>query len=146
MNRHHRAPVERVGKGTALVGQAALTSGRCERGAASLLVGGVVALVMVIAAVGLLAATFATAERDAANAADLAALSGAAAQGRGEAACEVAGTVASHNGARLASCAVSGDSLDFVVAVRVERRLALPLGLAPTVYARAEAGRLEPVP
>ncbi|MBA3020055.1 Rv3654c family TadE-like protein [Propionicimonas sp.] len=118
---------------------------RGERGAASLLVSAAVALAMVITAVGLLAGVFAAAQRDAANAADLAALSGASVYSRGGSACEVAARIAAENGAHLASCRVSGDSFDFVVAVSVDHRLALPLGLAPTVRASAEAGRLEPL-
>lgn len=117
---------------------------RGDRGAGTLLVAGVVLVAMVITAVGLLVGGLAVAQRGAANAADLAALSGAAEHTKGQDSCAAARRIAAQNGAALATCKVSGDGLDFVVSVTVERELRLPLGLSPTVRASAEAGRLEP--
>ena len=118
---------------------------RGEQGSGTLLVAGVVLVAMVITAVGLLVGGLAVAQRGAANAADLAALSGAAEHAKGQDSCAAARRIAAQNGAALSTCKVSGDGLDFVVSVTVERELRLPLGLSPTVRASAEAGRLEPV-
>jgi secretion/DNA translocation related TadE-like protein len=118
---------------------------RDERGAGTLLLAAVLLLAMTITAIGLMAAVFALAQRDAANGADLAALSGAAQYAKGQDACVTAQRIATQNGASLATCKVSGDSVDYVVAVTVERRLELPLGLSPLVRASAQAGRLGPV-
>jgi secretion/DNA translocation related TadE-like protein len=116
-----------------------------QRGAGTVLLAAVIAVMMVITAVGVLIGVFATAQRQAANAADLAALSGAAGYVRGEDPCAVARRVAADNGVELATCRLSGDSLDFVVVVTVERRLHSAV-LPPTVAASAQAGRLEPLP
>jgi secretion/DNA translocation related TadE-like protein len=99
-------------------------------------------LVMVLAGVGVLLAGYVAAQHAAADAADLAALSGAAAHTRGRDACAAAGGVARANQVSLAGCRVSGDSFDFVVEVTVVRHLRAPPGLPGTVTAKAEAGRL----
>lgn len=143
--------------------------GRDQRGSGTLLVAAVVLVAMVIAAAGLLIGVYAVAQRDAANAADLAALSGAAQYEAGQyangqyangqytngrdandqqpnsaSACGAARRIATENGAELTRCKVSGDSLDFVVSVTVTQRLRA-LFLPASVNASAEAGRLEPV-
>ena len=76
-------------------------------------------------------------------AADLAALSGAAAYVRGQDVCDQARQIARQNGADLISCTRVGDDLDFVVTVRtaVPARSRLP-GMPRTVEAEAHAGRL----
>jgi secretion/DNA translocation related TadE-like protein len=105
----------------------------------------VLLLVMLLTAVGVVVGAVAVAQRDAAQASDLAALSGAAARLGGQDGCGAAKRIAAANGAVMATCKVSGDEIDFVVAVRVEHQLALPLGLTMTVHADAQAGRLGPV-
>lgn len=132
---------------------------RDQRGSGTLLVAAVVLVAMVITAAGLLIGVYAVAQRDAANAADLAALSGAAQyeadqyangqyandqQPNSASACGAARRIAAKNGAELTKCKVSGDSLDFVVSVTVTQRLGA-LFLPASVNASAEAGRLEPV-
>ena len=90
---------------------------RGERGAASLLVVSCVALLLLIGcALGVVAAMV-RAHRTAESAADLAALAGAAAHQRGEAACAVAGTVADANGAAVDTC--TADGADVWVSVTV---------------------------
>jgi secretion/DNA translocation related TadE-like protein len=89
-----------------------------ERGAAALLavaMGGV--LLLVAAALGV-AAALVVDHRRAQSAADLAALAGAAAIGRGDQPCAAAGEVAGLNGADLRDCSTSG--LTVTVRVRIE--------------------------
>jgi secretion/DNA translocation related TadE-like protein len=76
-------------------------------------------------------------------AADLAALSGAVAHASGDDACAQARRIAPQNGARVTSCTLVGDDIDFVVTVRtaVSVRSRLP-GLPRTVEAEAHAGRV----
>jgi secretion/DNA translocation related TadE-like protein len=109
---------------------------RTERGAAALLavaMAGV--LLMVGAALGVVAALVVD-HRRAQAAADLAALAGAVAAGRGDQACPAAADVARGNGAELVDCAHDGR----VVTVRV--RVAGPhwLGQEADLEARARAG------
>jgi secretion/DNA translocation related TadE-like protein len=113
-----------------------------ERGSGTLLIAAVTLLVMVLAGVGVLLAGYVAAQHAAAGAADLSALSGAAASVRGQDACAAAGGIARANRVRLTSCKVFGDSFDFVVKVTVVRQLRAPPGLPATVTASAEAGRL----
>lgn len=113
-----------------------------ERGSGTLLIAAVVLLVMVLAGVGVLLAGYVAAQHAAADAADLSALSAAAAYVRGRDACAAARGVARANQVGLTACRVSGDSLDFVVEVTVVRQLRAPPGLPASVAARAEAGRL----
>lgn len=107
-----------------------------ERGAATLLVGTCLALLLVIgAALGVVAALV-VGHRSAQAAADLASLAGAAALARGETACEAAAELAEANGASLQECRVTGD--DVVVLVRVSGPRWL--GQRGDLEARARAG------
>jgi secretion/DNA translocation related TadE-like protein len=120
-----------------------------QRGAGTLLVSVAMVVVLVVAAVALLAVSYAGAQREAVDAADLTALAGAAGYARGQDACGVAADIAKANRVVLAKCDVSGDSMDFVVAVTVQRDLdwplALPgLGLPAVVQGASQAGRLSP--
>lgn len=88
-----------------------------DRGAATVLV---IALTGFLLALGLTLASVAglvRAHRGAQAAADLAALAGAAAQARGEAACPAATTIASANGGRLTVCRPDGRELYVEVVV-----------------------------
>jgi secretion/DNA translocation related TadE-like protein len=116
--------------------------GRSQRGSGTLLVAGALLVVVVIAGIALVLVGYIAAQHGAAGAADLAALSGAAAYVRGDDACAAVRTVARANGANLKSCAVAGDSFDFVVTITVTKQLRAPPGLPATVTASAEAGRL----
>ncbi|HAM45517.1 MAG TPA: hypothetical protein DCM67_10930 [Propionibacteriaceae bacterium] len=113
-----------------------------QRGAGTLMAAVVVAVLMLIAGVGVFAAVVALAQRDADNAADLSALSGAAAFAAGQDPCPAARRIAASNGVEVRQCRVIGDLLDFVVTVEVQRRVTLVLGVEPTVRSEARAGRL----
>ncbi|HML49890.1 MAG TPA: hypothetical protein PKD84_00575 [Propionicimonas sp.] len=113
-----------------------------QRGAGTLMVAVVVAVLMLITGVGALAAVVALAQRDADQAADLAALSGAAAFAAGQEACPAARQIAASNGVEVRGCRVVGDLLDFVVTVEVQRRVTVVFGIEPTVRSEARAGRL----
>lgn len=113
-----------------------------ERGAGTVLVAAVALLLMVLAGVGVVLAGYLAAQHAAAGAADLSALSGAAAYVRGDDACSAARRVARDNGVALTACVVAGDSFGFVIKATVVKHLRAPPGLPDTVTARAEAGRL----
>lgn len=117
--------------------------GHSQRGSGTVLVAAVI-LVLMVVAVGLtVVAGYIAAAHHARAAADLVALSGAAAQARRQDACRVASGVATENRVRLSACHVRGDSLDFVVSVTVARSLDAPTPLLPgEVDASALAGRL----
>lgn len=112
---------------------------RDERGSGSLLAGlCVLALGLLVAAL-LAAATFALGRHRATGAADLAAIAAAQAQLAGADACAAAGRAAAANDAELASCAVTGDEVEFVVTVRV--RLSVAFGpVREALTGRANAG------
>lgn len=74
--------------------------------------------------------------RRAESAADLAALAGAGAAGRGEDGCAAAASVAGDNGVDLVACEVLGRD----VRVRVERRREYVAGLTARLVAEARAG------
>jgi len=83
-------------------------TGRAERGSAPLFAVAVIGvLILVGAALGVVAAMV-HAHRVAQAAADLSALAGAQAQGRGRDPCAAAAVVAGANGAALDSCVVEG--------------------------------------
>jgi len=116
---------------------------RDERGSGTVLVTAVVLALALVASAVLVVATYVAVVHHARAAADLVALSGAAARSRGESACRAAGVAASRNGVRLTTCREQGDSLDFVVTVTVEQRVTVPSPVLPdTVGASAHAGRL----
>jgi secretion/DNA translocation related TadE-like protein len=115
-----------------------------ERGAGTVLVLGVVAATLSLAAVMAVIGQAFVARHRAAAAADLAALSGAtaAANGDGGRACGRAAAVAAANGARLVSCAETPDGVVSVVAA-VARPPILISVVAVTARARAgPAGRV----
>ena len=116
---------------------------RSERGTATFVMLGVLAVVLAVAAAGMVVGGYLVAVHRARAAADLAALSGAAAFQHGGAACPKARAIALSNGADLVVCDQVGDQLDFVVTARVRVRIgsewALP-GLPKSVEAIAYAG------
>ena len=116
---------------------------RCERGSATVLMAAIMGVVVTLSAAALVIAGYLVGHHRARSAADLAALSGAAAHARGEDACEQARRIARQNGAKVTSCTRVGDEIDFVVTVRtaVPARSRLP-GLPRTVEAEAHAGRV----
>lgn len=119
-------------------------SGRGQRGAGTVLVAMSMLVVLVVATVAFLVLTYAGAQRSCNGAADLAALAGASALVGGQDACATSAKIAAENDARVVRCEVSGDSIDFVVSVTVERPLGRWLGLPAVVGATSHAGRLAP--
>lgn len=113
-----------------------------QRGAGTLMIGVIMAVLMMVTGVGALGAVVALAHRDVAHAADLSALSGAAAFASGQDPCPAARRIAASNGVELHQCRVIGDLLDFVVTVEVQRRVTLVFGMEPTVSSESRAGRL----
>ena len=114
---------------------------RDERGSGTLLAVGVMAVVGVVATTAVLAAVYLVAGHRAHGAADLAALSGAAAYAEGRDPCRAAARLARANDARLVRCERVGDDVDYVVSVtvEVEAGLAVP-GLPRALRGRAHAG------
>jgi secretion/DNA translocation related TadE-like protein len=100
-------------------------------------------VVVTLAAAATVVAGYLVSHHRARTAADLAALSGAAAYARGEDACDQARHTADRNGARVTRCDQVGDRVDFVVTVRVvvEVRVRSP-GLPRRVEGEAHAGRV----
>ena len=115
--------------------------GRGERGSGTLLVVGVMAVVGVVAVVATVAAAYLVAGHRARAAADLAALSGAAAYAEGRPPCPEAARLARSNGGRLQTCDRVGDEVDYVVSVtvRVDVGARVP-GLPRSLLGRAHAG------
>jgi secretion/DNA translocation related TadE-like protein len=113
-----------------------------ERGSAAVLMVAILGVVVALAAAAMVITGYLIGHHRARLAADLAALSGAAAYVRGQDACDEAREIARRNGAKLISCTRVGDDLDFVVTVRtaVPAPSRLP-GLPQTVEAEAYAGR-----
>ena len=114
---------------------------RGQRGSGTLLVVGVMAVVGVVAVVATVAAAYLVVGHRARAAADLTALSGAAAYAEGRSPCAAAARLARANGARLQTCDQVGDEVDYVVsvAVRVDVGLRVP-GLPRSLTGRAHAG------
>ena len=114
-----------------------------ERGSAAVLMVAIMGVVVTLGAAAMVISGYLIEHHRARAAADLAALSGAAAYVRGQDACDQARQIARQNGAKVISCNRVGDHLDFVVTVRtaVAARSRLP-GLPRTVEAEAYAGRL----
>ena len=110
-------------------------------GSGTLLVAGVMGVVGAAALVAMLLAGYLVTEHRARGAADLAALSAAAAYQQGADPCAQARRTAAANGARVARCDRVGDAVDFVVSVVVvvDADSRVP-GLPRTVPARANAG------
>jgi secretion/DNA translocation related TadE-like protein len=117
---------------------------RSEIGSASVLMIGVIGVVVVFSSAALVIGGYAVGYHRARAAADLSALSGAAAYQQGREPCAQAAKTARQNGARVDRCDLVGDVIDFVVSVRVSviARTRIPQ-LPSTVAAEAHAG---PVP
>jgi secretion/DNA translocation related TadE-like protein len=100
-------------------------------------------VVVALGAMAMLVAGYVVGYSRARAAADLAALSGAAAFTIGGDACAQARRTARLNGARVTGCGHVGDAIDFVVTVRavVDVRSLMP-GLPKEVEAEAYAGRI----
>ncbi len=114
---------------------------RSERGAATFVMVGVLAVVISLAVAGLLLGGYVVAIHRARSGADLVALSGAAAFEQGAAACPVARRTAADNRVELVSCDLVGDQLDFVVTARVRVVIGQSIpGLPRSVEAIAFAG------
>jgi secretion/DNA translocation related TadE-like protein len=114
---------------------------RSERGSASVLMVGIMGVVLALSIAALLIAGYAVAYHRARAAADLSALSGAAAFQQGRDPCPQATLTARQNGARVERCEKVGDAVDFVVtvAVSVATRTHIPQ-LPRLVTAEAHAG------
>lgn len=114
---------------------------RRERGSASVMMLGVMAVVMMLSFAAMVIAGYLVGAHRARGAADLAALSGAAAYQRGDDACGEVKRTARRNGAVVVGCEQVGDLVDFVVSVevRVDVRTGFS-GLPRTVRAQAHAG------
>jgi secretion/DNA translocation related TadE-like protein len=115
--------------------------GRCQCGSASLLMVGVMGVVTMLGSAAIVVAGYLAAHHRARDAADLAALSGAAAYQQGQNPCRQADRTARGNGATVEHCDQVGDQIGFVVTVRVAVpvRLRIP-GLPRTAEAEAYAG------
>ncbi len=108
---------------------------------------GIMGVVVALSGAALVIAGYAAGYHRARAAADLSALSGAAAFQQGRDPCAQAALTARHNGARVDGCNHVGDAVDFVVTVRVsvEARTRIPQ-LPRTVAAEAHAGPVHDVP
>jgi secretion/DNA translocation related TadE-like protein len=116
---------------------------REERGSASVLMIGIMAVVVLLSGAALLIAGYLLAHHRARAAADLAALSGATAYAAGTDACAQARRTARANGALLTRCDLAGDPVDFVVSVRTSVPVGVRIrGLPRSVAADAHAGRV----
>lgn len=115
-----------------------------ERGAATFVMLGVLAVVISLAMAGMILGAYVVAIHRAKTAADLAALSGAAEFERGGSACPVVRKTAERNDATLVSCDQVGDQLDFVITARVRVTIGrtapgLPRSVEAIAYAGAES-------
>ena len=119
-----------------------------ELGSASVLMAGILGVVVALGSAALVIAGYAVGYHRARAAADLSALSGAAAFQQGRDPCAQAALTARHNGARVDRCSQVGDAVDFVVTVRVSvvRVHAHAPHAARTVAAQAHAGPVRDVP
>jgi secretion/DNA translocation related TadE-like protein len=108
---------------------------------------GIMGVVVALSGAALVIAGYAAGYHRARAAADLSALSGAAAFQQGRDPCAQAALTARHNGARVDRCSQVGDAVDFVVTVRVSvvTRTRMP-HMPRTVAAQAHAGPVRDVP
>jgi secretion/DNA translocation related TadE-like protein len=118
-----------------------------ERGSATALMIGIMGVVVALSSAALVIAGYALGFHGARAAADLSALSAAAAFQQGREPCAQAALTAKQNGARVDRCSQVGDAVDFVVTVRVSvvARTRIP-NMPRTVAAEAHAGPVQPVP
>jgi secretion/DNA translocation related TadE-like protein len=102
---------------------------------------GIMAVVMMFGFAAMIIAGYLTAVHRARSAADLAALSGAAAVSAGGDACDQARRTARSNTTVVVACDRVGDQIDFVVTVRVAAPVALSMPPLPrAVEALAHSG------
>ena len=118
-----------------------------ERGSATALMIGIMGVGMALSSAALVIAGYAVGFHRARAAADLSALSAAAAFQQGREPCAQAALTAKQNGARVDRCSQVGDAVDFVVTVRVSvvARTRIP-NMPRTVAAEAHAGPVRSVP
>jgi secretion/DNA translocation related TadE-like protein len=115
-----------------------------ELGSATTLMVGIMGVVVALSSAALVIAGYAVGYHRARAAADLSALSGAAAFQQGREPCAQAVLTARQNGSRVVRCNHVGDAVDFVVTVRVSVAAGTRIPHMPrTVAAEAHAG---PVP
>ena len=133
----------RVRPGIGGSGRGCSGRGYSERGAATFVMIAVMVVVVSFAFAGMVVGRYLVAGHRAQQAADLAALSGAAVFERGDAVCPRVRAIAVANGADLVTCDQVGDQLDFVVTarVRVEVEPAMLPGLPRSMEATAYAGK-----
>ena len=112
---------------------------RADRGSATMLGVGLMLLLTLALAAGVLVVQVVATHRAAQNAADLAALAGAGRVQEGDAPCPAANSVAARNGAVLTDCAQQDQEV--LVAVQVRSRSFL--GFDPAISARARAGPVQ---
>ena len=114
---------------------------RSELGSATVLMVGIMGIVVALSSAALVIAGYAVGYHRARAAADLSALSGAAAFQQGREPCAQAALTARQNGARVTRCNQVGDAVDFVVTVRVSVVVGTRIPHMPrTVAAEAHAG------
>jgi secretion/DNA translocation related TadE-like protein len=113
---------------------------RDERGAASILVLGVLTVVIIMGVAGMIVGRCLILAHAARSAADLAAISGAAEFTRGGDPCLSARHMAAENRADLLNCSQVGDQFDFVITVRVSVGLGLLAPVPRAIEAVAHAG------
>lgn len=100
-------------------------------------------VLVLLSCTAMVVAGYAVATHRARAAADLAAVSGAAAFGQGLDACAQARRTAADNGARLVRCEQAGDQVDYVITVRVAIGVRVRLaGLPRQVESLAHAGSI----
>jgi secretion/DNA translocation related TadE-like protein len=118
-----------------------------ERGSATALMIGIMGVAVALSSAALVIAGYAVGFHRARAAADLSALSAAAAFQQGREPCAQAALTAKQNGARVDRCSQVGDAVDFVVTVRVSvvARTRIP-NMPRTVAAEAHAGPVRSVP
>jgi secretion/DNA translocation related TadE-like protein len=114
---------------------------RSELGSATTLMVGMMGVVVALSSAALVIAGYAVGYHRARAAADLSALSGAAAFQQGREPCAQAALTARQNGARVVRCNQVGDAVDFVVTVRVSVVAGTRIPQMPrTVAAEAHVG------
>ena len=117
---------------------------RSERGSATVLMVGIMGVVVALSGAALVIAGYAVGYHRARGAADLSALSGAAAFQQGREPCAQAALIARQNGAWVDRCSQVGDAVDFVVTVRVSVAAHTRFPHLPrTVAAEAHAGPVQ---
>lgn len=129
-------------------GETRAAAGRVdERGNATGLVAAIMLVVAVLVGVVLAAGAYRAGAHRVQGAADLAALAGGEAASAGRDACAAVRRAARVNDVRVASCALTGDEIDFVVSVEVTGESPWrPLGSPLRFEARANAGVIEDGP